>query len=730
MSTEYRLNYTGSEIDAKLSVIDGSKRYYTSAEVDEKLEGKQDNLAFDSTPTEGSENPVTSGGVYTAIQNATPNLTYDEAPTEGSENLVKSGAVYTALQNVGGTDLVAGDLLEIKDGVIRSTLGDLLSDETEETLVEFHHADNIEMGDQGDGTYVYGAEGILTSPIDINEKLTIEFNLSDGTNKTFNTDVTSEYDGEGTLYFGLYNCISGDDGLIKVDENLDAIYFECGVNGEEFSLAFVTFEDYTGASVTIGQSKVVERKVYATLPDNALAAGNLIKIENGVVSSTLSFDEEPIEGSENPITSGGVYEVLMGVNESLGAKQDNLTFDSAPTEGSENPVTSGGIYTALQNIEVSGGGSCEPQLIEGLVYDVDDSGNIDLSTRGLSANRGAVPTGKCAWIEGAASSLGDASNNENVSQTYFKVSKRTVGKNTVTDSFIYIECSDADTATEMRGHITRAYVASIVFEDTPDKVYFVKPGSYTLSDTQVYFSFTFPSDQETFPVDSEVTRNIQNLIFYPANGDYSHAEGYNTYARGNYSHAEGYETLTDLLAECSHAEGNSTMTFGNGSHAEGNGTTARGDYSHAEGCGTTATSDGSHAEGRETNAEGKDSHAEGYNTHTRGNYSHAEGYGTTTLGESSHAEGYGTYAYGAYSHVEGKFNIQDSDSKYVHIVGNGSDSANPSNAYTLDWDGNAWYAGTVEASGIILSSTTEGSTKKFRITVDDAGTLTATEIVE
>lgn len=34
------------------------------------------------------------------------------------------------------------------------------------------------------------------------------------------------------------------------------------------------------------------------------------------------------------------------------AKQDALTFDSAPTSGSNNPVTSGGIYNALQNAGV------------------------------------------------------------------------------------------------------------------------------------------------------------------------------------------------------------------------------------------------------------------------------------------------------------------------------------------------------------------------------------------
>ncbi len=63
----------------------------------------------------------------------------------------------------------------------------------------------------------------------------------------------------------------------------------------------------------------------------------------------------------------------------------------------------------------------------------------------------------------------------------------------------------------------------------------------------------------------------------------------------------------------------------------------------------------------------------------------------------------------------------------ICIVGNGK-TTQRSNAHTLDWDGNAWYAGSVEGKAVILPSITDGSTKRFKITVDDSGTLTATEI--
>lgn len=111
-----------------------------------------------------------------------------------------------------------------------------------------------------------------------------------------------------------------------------------------------------------------------------------------------------------------------------------------------------------------------------------------------------------------------------------------------------------------------------------------------------------------------------------------------------------------------------------------NGNKATGNYSHAEGTGTRAYGINSHAEGSVSTASGANSHAEGTVT--------------TASGADSHAEGSWTIANGKSQHVEGKYNIADSDT-YAHIVGNGSGPSNRSNAHTLDWNGNAWYAGKV-----------------------------------
>lgn len=180
-------------------------------------------------------------------------------------------------------------------------------------------------------------------------------------------------------------------------------------------------------------------------------------------------------------------------------------------------------------------------------------------------------------------------------------------------------------------------------------------------------------------------------------GLYSHAEGYGCYATSSGAHAEGLNTKSTLYG--AHSEGCYTTASGQYSHSEGISSTASGQSSHAEGRGTTASGDYSHSEGDSSTASGSVSHAEGYKTKASGNVSHAEGNGTTASGQFSHSEGGYTIASGNTQHVQGKYNIEDSKSKYAHIVGNGTSSNERSNAHTLDWEGNSWYAGDVFVGG-------------------------------
>lgn len=233
-----------------------------------------------------------------------------------------------------------------------------------------------------------------------------------------------------------------------------------------------------------------------------------------------------------------------------------------------------------------------------------------------------------------------------------------------------------------------------------------------------------------------------------ASGPNSHSEGQDTRALGRYSHAEGYQTEVGANANGGHAEGMGTKANGAGSHAEGNytiasgtyshaegngGVTASGNYSHAEGSsGVTASGEASHAEGTNgTKAKGNASHAEGTNTeasegsahsegfgtkakgaysHSEGGYaeasgtaSHAEGYYSKASGEYSHAEGYYTIAAKANQHVQGKYNVEDTNGTYAHIVGGGTSDNARANIHTLDWNGNAYYKGSLTLDNVTIT---------------------------
>lgn len=164
---------------------------------------------------------------------------------------------------------------------------------------------------------------------------------------------------------------------------------------------------------------------------------------------------------------------------------------------------------------------------------------------------------------------------------------------------------------------------------------------------------------------------------------------------GEYSTAEGYGTTASNYM--THSEGHNTTASGMRSHAEGHNTTASETSSHAEGSDTTASGTSSHAEGYNTTASGISSHAEGSDTIASGISSHTEGSNTTASGTSSHAEGNRTIARGISQHVQGKYNVEDTENKYAHIVGGGTSNTERKNIHTLDWEGNAVFAGDVVA---------------------------------
>ena len=112
-----------------------------------------------------------------------------------------------------------------------------------------------------------------------------------------------------------------------------------------------------------------------------------------------------------------------------------------------------------------------------------------------------------------------------------------------------------------------------------------------------------------------------------------------------------------------------------------------------------------------TEAHGKGAIAWGEGSRAGGEYAFALGNGVKANGQRAVAFGldseaadgmafcHGRGTYGGFCvHAEGKFNIKNYSNEYAHIVGNGTSDSARSNAYTLDWQGNGTFAGTVSSS--------------------------------
>ena len=255
-------------------------------------------------------------------------------------------------------------------------------------------------------------------------------------------------------------------------------------------------------------------------------------------------------------------------------------------------------------------------------------------------------------------------------------------------------------------------------------------------------------------------------------GNGAHAEGCYTKA-SNFAHSEGY--MTSATGQGTHAEGTSTIASGMWSHAEGGYTETKGYYSHAEGRSTIAATINSHVQGMyneiDTAQENKPIYDEvslvggGINSLTfdlnqiiyiitnpslncQTGLFYADSFteiaakdlkidDTFVLNNANDFEEY--YIVTSLENIDEKIKIAKdvrgsstiaSLGKYAHVVGNGFSNKARSNAHTLDWEGNAWYAGSVEGTSLILKSSTEGSNKRFRVTIDDNGELHTEEIVE
>lgn len=210
-----------------------------------------------------------------------------------------------------------------------------------------------------------------------------------------------------------------------------------------------------------------------------------------------------------------------------------------------------------------------------------------------------------------------------------------------------------------------------------------------------------------------------------ATGNGSAAFGCATKATGNRGFVSGHKAKA--TGSFSRAGGNGSEASGESAVAEGEGAIASGKGAVAKGYKTKATGNYSAARGNQCESTGDYTDTAGFKAIASGSCSSARGNQCEASGDYADAQGNRTKAAGYCQSVRGRRNIPDAAGKYLDIVGNSKNDTD-SNAYTLDWQGNGWFAGNVACDAVILRSSTAGSAKKFKLTIDDSGALSIAEV--
>lgn len=220
-------------------------------------------------------------------------------------------------------------------------------------------------------------------------------------------------------------------------------------------------------------------------------------------------------------------------------------------------------------------------------------------------------------------------------------------------------------------------------------------------------------------------------------GEVATSSGKNAFACGKNAKASNAQSFaignaTEASGISSFAGGLGTKATASQAIATGNGAEATGANSFAHGIKAKSTSNTSFAIGEETEAGGYYAIASGFRTKALGTCTMAGGRDTEVKAEAyaATAIGRGTIANSRYQFVRGQYNKPDAPDpnnnylgQYVEIVGNGTASS-PKNIYTLDWDGNGWFA-----NGLKVGGTSQDDKNAVSVlTTADMATITASVI--
>lgn len=262
------------------------------------LDGKQNLLTFDATPTAGSNNPVRSSGIKTALDLKQDVLTIDPAISDSSTNPVQNRAIALKLADYYTKDQI-DDIVAALDTLSLEPVSELPTQDISTTTIYLLETETPGTYEQ----YLYlNDTWVLLGSTDVD--LSNYYNKAQIDTLLLTKQAVLTFDNAPT---------SGSNNPVKSG----GIY--TALAGKQDTLTF------DNAPTEDSDNPVKSGGVYAALENK---------------QDTLTFDNAPTEDSENPVKSGGVYAALE-------EKQDTLTFDNEPVINSSNPVKSGGVYSGL-----------------------------------------------------------------------------------------------------------------------------------------------------------------------------------------------------------------------------------------------------------------------------------------------------------------------------------------------------------------------------------------------
>lgn len=252
--------------------------------------------------------------------------TMDTVPTSGSANAVTSDGIY---RNTAGKKYYVNN---VEKGEIFNNYSAFTQNKAEGRM---SHAEGLQGWALGDYSHAEGyitrARGTYSHAGGCCTEATEEAMTAIG--KYNNPQTGSLFEiGNGTDSSHPSNVVEVNADRLNVNGDIQA-------NGTSIITQHSTMPTITANMV----GKVVQ---YVGTTDSTYTKGwNYVAVSDGAAEPTYSWaalmDSTPTSGSNNPVTSGGIYTALSG-------KQDTLTFDTTPTSGSVNAVTSGGVYNIIR----------------------------------------------------------------------------------------------------------------------------------------------------------------------------------------------------------------------------------------------------------------------------------------------------------------------------------------------------------------------------------------------